>query len=74
MASRALWALGLGLTTVGPVGVAADLQVNAQSPVGGTTVTLPKGVLLSTSFATPPRGTKRLVIGNQSNRAKPLDI
>lgn len=52
----------------------ADLLHRQSAPWPRGTFTLPKGVLLSTSFATPPRGTKRLVIGNQSNRAKPLDI
>jgi hypothetical protein len=69
---------GLGFKSIyniGPVAMSTDLNVDSQSPAGGTAnVKLTEAVILSTSLVGVQRGIKKIVVSNQSNRAKPLDL
>lgn len=68
---------GLGLTrifVIGPAAMAADLNVDSQNPAAGTVLKLTDTVALNTSLAVARTGVKKIVVSNQSNRAKPMDL
>ena len=71
-----LYGLGFkSLYNIGPFALATDLNVDSQSPAAGTKdVKLTDAVILSTSLVTAQPGVKKIVVSNQSNRAKPLDL
>jgi beta-lactam-binding protein with PASTA domain len=72
-----LYGLGLKhITVVGPTAMAADQKVDAQDPRAGTVVMLTDGILLSTSLVASQTqtGVQKIVVSNQSNRAKPMDL
>ncbi len=75
VAMKTLYGLGLkNLFVFGPSIVAADQKVDAQSPTAGTVVKLTDSVYLTASLIAAQTGVKKIVVSNQSNRAKPMDL
>lgn len=76
-AFKILFDLGLTIVHVNnPTGVItnSDLQVSFQGPPPNTDVKLTEPVGLTVVLATAQIGTKKIVVSNQSNRAKPMDM
>jgi len=75
VALKSLFGLGLkNIFVFGPSVAAADLKVDSQSPTGGSVVKLTESVYLTASLVAAQPGVKKIVVSNQSNRAKPMDL
>jgi len=74
-ALRTLWNLGFTrVFPLGPVDISSNLNVDSQNPAAGSTARLTESIFLTTSVATPKTGINKIIINNQSNRAKEVDI
>jgi len=68
---------GLGLTDIRWISKSIymkDEKVDSQDPVAGTVVELGQPIFLRVSLVTAQAGVKTIVVSNQSNRAKPMDL
>jgi hypothetical protein len=59
---------------IAPVAMSSDLNVDSQSPAAGTTLKRTAPIVLKASLAVAQTGVQKIVVFNQSNRAKPLDL